>query len=209
MPSKTYYLDNDPTKPLVTHWGFGFKNFTLIYKGKTVGTLATQKELKAGKECILPNGAVLAVKLSGFFQPQVVLQVDGKAVPGSSTDPLEVLKQLNYLALFLGGLNIAMGLAAELLHVEMLLALGMDYFTILVGVLILLLGYAARHQFITAIICLVILQALDIVNMLIISSQGTNSPPTVAIIFKVFIISYFLRGIGAIKTLNKEKKAFA
>jgi hypothetical protein len=209
MPSKTYYLDNDPAKPLVTNWGFGFKNFSILYQGKPVGTIASSKELRTGHEFSLRGGRTLTVKLTGFFQPSVELATEGIPVPGSSKDPLEILKQLYYLALFLGGLSIAMGLAAEFFEVSVLRALGMDYFTSVVGLLIIMLGYAVKQRIMTAVICLIALQALDIAMMTFISLQSNGSAPTAGILFKVYIISYFIKGIGAIKNLNKNKKAYA
>ena len=60
MPTQRYALESGGDKRLEVSWKGFWKNLTVKLDGNVIGTVAGQKELKAGQGFELPDGSVLS-----------------------------------------------------------------------------------------------------------------------------------------------------
>jgi len=142
MPSKTYYLDAAKTEALTAKWGMFFKNVEISYNGQSLGTVPSKQALEQGYEFRLPDGRRLVAQLTrSVYQQELELRLGDQPVPGSTTDPRERLKQAWYALLFIGGLNLVLGLFAVFQEVELLQSLGIGWGSVVEGLLYVGLGW--------------------------------------------------------------------
>ncbi|MDO1451769.1 hypothetical protein Q0590_36180 [Rhodocytophaga aerolata] len=205
MPEKIYYLDPAKEQSLITRWGFNWKNFTILLNNQPIGTIATQKELKQGREFTLPDGQTLGVKLTGAIQPELELLLNGKELPGSATDPNEQLRQIFNLTIFLGILNVVIGIVSQMANIDVLTQMGLGIGSIMVGIVMVALAFGIRNRSLAALIAVIGLIGLDIVLTFYFATQNPSAPnPTTTILIRLFLIYYLWRGIAAIRKLKAE-----
>ncbi len=114
----------------------------------------------------------------------------------------EQLKTAYGAIFFIAGLSIVVGTVVELFRVEFLLQRGMDFFSILYGVLFLVLGFYVKLRSTISLGVAVVLYALDGILAVIVfgltSSIGT-------IMWRIFLLPLMIKGFGAISSLKQEE----
>ncbi len=115
----------------------------------------------------------------------------------------EQLKTAYGAIFFIAGLSIVVGIVAELFKVEFLLQRGMDYFSILYGVLFLVLGFYVKRRSNIALGIAVGLYALDAILSVIMF--GITSSIGV-IMWRIFLLPLMIKGFDAISSLKEEER---
>ena len=205
MPTQRYALESGGDKRLEVSWKGMWKNFTITLGGNVVGTIAGQKELKAGQDFELPDGSVLHVQLvQKFSSTELQTLRDGEPLPGSASDPEQQLKAAYGIIFFVAGLNIVLGAIAALFEVEFLYAIGIGWSSIIFGAIFLVLGFFVKRESVAALILAIAIFALDgIVGFFLAVGQGAM--PTGGIVARIILLIPMVQGVGAIRTIKQQR----
>ena len=208
MPTKSYYLDEARTTLVQLKWGLFFRNVEVFYQGQSLGVVPSTDALRQGYAFALPTGQQLEVRLQRSQGLQeVALLLDGQPVPGSATHPRERLKQAWYTLLFIGGLNVVLGLVAALGQVEVLLGIGLGWGSIFEGLFYLGLGWWGYSR--QAPVAFGVALALFVLDGLFMlgSSIAAGGYPGIGGLFMRFFLGVFLyRGMQAARQLRAESQ---
>ena len=173
--------------------------------GETIGTVPGQKNLSAGQEFQLPDGSILTVQLvKKLTAVELRLLRDGQPLPGSATDPETMLKGAYVILFFIAGLNIVLGLIAYLFQAEILQSMGMGFYSIIFGVVFLVLGRFVRRRSLTALVIGIVVFALDGILGFILTALEGYSPNIVVVIARAFLLLPMIQGVGAIREIKKQ-----
>jgi hypothetical protein len=209
MPKQQLALEAGGAKRLEISWGMNFKNVSVKLDGREVGTIPDQKALKEGRSFTLDDGSSLQVQLvrSAMSQELQVLR-NGKPLPGSATDPEKKLSTAYTIIFFVGGLSLVIGLLAEIANVDFLRSLGAGWFTVVVGVIFIGLGFLVKRRIILALYAAIVLYALDLglLVMTAVSVPG-GRPPVSGIVLHVIFLIFMYQGVGALQELNRQAKS--
>lgn len=204
MPTKKYSLEKNGPLRLEISWKEFWKNMIVRLDGKEIGSIIDRKELEAGREFPMSDGCVLRIQLAQkFMSPELRVLKNGQPLPGSASDPARILKLAFGIIFFIGGLNIILGLIAEILQVESLMQIGFGLGSIIFGALFFILGFFTKRRSKIALSIAVSLYALDGVLSVVFAVQQGGAIPTTGIIIRVFLLIPMIRGFGAIKTLKQ------
>jgi hypothetical protein len=209
VPTTTYYLDAAKTEAIILKWGLFWKNFTISKDGEIIAQMTGRKALKDGATLALADGRVLEVQLRRqFSQEELVVLLDGQPLPGSSTDPHYRLQQAFYTLLVIGGLNIVLGLVADIGTVELLQKVGMGYGTVFFGLVYFGLAWWARAKNAALPLYIAIgILVVDVVLSFVMMGEGT-SPSTPGLFLRFYLIMVLYKGaIGAKQIRNEETVA--
>jgi len=205
MPKQMYALEPGGPKQLEISWKGMWKDFTVKFNDQVIGTLSGQKELKAGQPFTLPDGSALSVQLvQKFFSAELQVLRNGQPLPGSSSDPASRLKNAYGIVFFVAGLNIVLGLIATLFQVEFLWAIGIGFFSIIFGLVFLLLGFFVKKRSLIALILAIVIFALDGILGLVFSVMAGVEPGIGGLLARVFLIIPMVQGIPAIRALKQR-----
>ena len=203
MPKKKYPLRPVGPKRLEVSWRWMWKDLTIRLDGNQIGSIATQKELKAGREFSLEGGLTLKVQLARQLSPELHLLIDGRPVSGSASDPAQLLRVASGIVFFIAGLNIVLGFAAELFQVDLLLALGVGVGSIFFGVIFLPLGFFIKRRSMLALAAAIGLFVLDGLLSMVLAVEQGGRVPTGGIVARVILMIPMVRGFGAIRALKR------
>lgn len=209
MATKTFALEPGGPKRLEVKWGMFWKNFTVTLDGKQVGTVeGGQKELKRGVELRLPDGSDLHIQLvSGAMNVELQLKRDGKALPGSASDPAQRVQSAAYMLYFFAGLNTLFGVVAMLIDNEVLSGLGMGIFSILFGAIVATLGFFTSRRSRVAPILAIVLYVADSLYTFVASVQAGGRSPGFGIVIRVWIIWTLVKAAQAAAELAREEQS--
>ncbi len=203
MPKLSYAFEAGGEKRLTLTWKGGYRNMTVTLDGSPLGVIADQKALRAGQEFRLMDGSILKVQLVNKISGSE-LQVlrNGQPLPGSSSDPQAKLKTAAYMVFFIAGLNLVLGILSVLLKSEFLQAAGIGIFSIIFGLVFLLLGFFVWRRSSVALILAIVIFALDgILGIVLAVSQG-YTPATSGLLMRIVLLIPMIQGVGAIKALK-------
>ena len=205
MPKRAYALEKSGPKRLEVSWKGLWKNVTIQLDGETIGTIPGQKQLSAGQEFQLTDGSTLKVQLvKKLTTTELQVLRNGQPLPGSASDPETKFKTAYGMVFFIAGLNIVLGLVAWVFQVEFLESIGIGIYSIIFGVVFLVLGYFVQRRSVVALVMAIAVFALDgILGFVTAASQG-YSPSVVGIIARIFLLVPMVQGIGAIQTVKKR-----
>ena len=204
MPTQRFPLERGGPARLDVSWKALWKDLTVRLDGETVGTVPTRKELSAGREFTLPEGSRLRVQLvqSGFGTELRIFHND-QPLPGSASDPETRLRGAYAVTLFIGGLNILLGAAAVALRSSFLRQMGIGAFSILFGLLFLVLGYFVKRASLVALLMAIAVFAIDgVLGFFGASAQG-YAPTSAGLIARLFLLLPLVQGLGAIRALKR------
>ncbi len=206
MAVKTYYTDKDKKNSIAVNCKAFWKNTEVLYNGKHLGTIKNQKELKKGQNFEIEEGKTLYICLTKGISPALDLKINGKTLDGSANDPKKIVKDCFAISIGLGALSLAIGLISYIFNIELLLERGIGIEAAIIGGVLILLAFGIKEKYIVALGLVVALIILDIAATFYFSLQPGMRPPTVAIIFKVFIVLHLFKGFKAIKELANKRE---
>ncbi|MGY3089439.1 hypothetical protein ACVWYF_002487 [Hymenobacter sp. UYAg731] len=208
MPTKTYYLDDARTDAITASWGLFYRNFTVRYADTVLPATNPEAAIAKGRQYRLPDGRIFSAQLKENTYPQELeLLISGQPVPGSGTHPQERIRQAWYTLLFLGVLNIGLGLLAEFGRMDMLRQYGLDWGSLVEGVAFLALGWLGYFRLsvpalTTAFVLLVLDGILSIGNSLMMAQSAALG----GIFMRLFFCLTVFRGIKAARQLREEQR---
>ncbi len=208
MPSKTYYLDAAKTEILTVKWGMFFKNVEVSYNGQPLGTVPSKQALEQGYEFSLPDGRSLVAQLTrNVYQPELELRLSGQPVPGSATDPRERLKRAGYTLLFIGGLNLVLGLVAALQPADVLQSLGLGWGSVVEGILYAGLGWWGYKRLSPVAFALAgVLFVLDGALMIAASAEAGGNSGSGGILMRILLTAFIYQGFQAARRLRAQSQ---
>jgi hypothetical protein len=187
MPKKTFALG--PSSNVDVEWRGIWKDFTVRVDGRELGRMNGQKELARGGAWQLEDGSTLQIVLdTGFGGAGLKVSRNGVPLPGSADDPKTAMKSAAGVVFFIAGLNLVLGLVAELGQVEMLLGLGLGWIAVGFGAVFAGLGVATHRGSRVALWIAIVLFAADGALGLYGVMDAGGTPPIGGLIFRVFII---------------------
>ncbi len=199
MPQKSYPFEQNGMERVTISWKAFWKNITINFDGKEVGTIPNQKELQKGGTFMLPDGSRLEVKLARtWWSAELQVLRDGKPLPGSGSDPRVKLKQSYGILYFIGGFNLILGIIAGLFQVDFLLELGIGIYSIITGGVYLLLAFFVQKR---SALALGLATGLYAVETALSLTTGFST----GVIVRIFFILFMVQGFKAIKELKAEK----
>ena len=197
MPALKYALEKGEPRRLVISWGsiWRIKDVSISLDGEKVGSIADKKDLEAGQQFPL-EGGTLKVRLEG---KKLLAFKDGQLLVADPTPQLQVAYGIIF---FIAGMNIILGMVAELLQVELLKELGIDYTFIIIGAIFLTLGFFVRRKSKIALGIAVGLYALDAIITFIVGIS-TGGLPIGGLALHIVLLIAMARGLGAIRDLKQ------
>lgn len=199
MPKTSYPLGSG--SHVEVQWRGMWKDFTVRVDGREIGRADGQAELKQGRQWTLPDGSTLAIVLEvGFAGGGLKLSRNGVPLPGSPDDPKTALKSGAGVLFLIAGLNVVLGVAAELGRVEFLLAMGLGWITAGFGAVFAALGLATLRGFVAALWIGIVLFALDGAYGLFTVFEAGGTPPVGGLVFRVFLLAAMVKTAMAGRT---------
>ena len=209
MPKQQYALDEGGAKDLELEWsGVGLKSFTVRFQGQEVARVPSLKEMKQGLSVALPNGRNFMAQWKQGMGAELLLFVDGRALPGSSGDPESRVKAAAAVTWVIAAMNIVLGVVGVAMKSEFLDNLGIGLPSIFFGAVFATLGFFIWKKHSAAALYIVIgLFALDTVVTIgtAMSMAGSGSPPFGGIIVRVFFFMALFKAVPAVKELQMTR----
>ncbi|HEX8349266.1 MAG TPA: hypothetical protein VF598_04845 [Hymenobacter sp.] len=207
MPTKRFYLDASETHVIELKWGLFWKNLTVSENGQMVGQVAGRSDLQHGRTFPLADGRTLRVALRRVLTAEELeVLLDGQPLAGSATHPQQRLKQALYALLFLVGVNLVLGLVAELGHITFLQTIGLGYGTVVVGLVYLGLYWWAKTRL--SSLALYIAMGLVILDFVLAvglsASGGASVSPGSGVIMRLVICVLLYKGAEGARQLRAE-----
>jgi hypothetical protein len=204
MPTKRFSLERGGPKRLEVSWKMFWGDIRIRLDGTEIGSIQNQKELTEGRDFTLPDGSKLNVKLSRrILTLDIQLLRDGKPVPGSTSDPAQVLKSSYGPIFFIGGLNILLGFWAlldENMFLHKYIADGV--FNIFYGCVFLILVLFVKNRSAIALGIAIVIFAIDS----LLSLSTVSSTIVTVMMARIGFLLLMAQGFGAIRELKKEDK---
>lgn len=203
MPSRKFAIEKNQKKRLKISWGFMWKNVVITLDDRDIGTIASKKEIEAGREFKLDDGTVLKVQLvMTLFYPQLKIYRNNQPLPGSDADPVHTLTYAYGIIFFIGGLNILVGLIAQFGKIKYLMDLGLGIGSMIFGFIFLLLGYFVKRKSKIALIAAIALFIIDGILSLVMVAQNGGTPPMASIVVRIAFLIPMIQGLIAMKELK-------
>jgi hypothetical protein len=171
--------------------------------GNEIFSIADQRTFTKGVEIPLPDGSKISAQLkSGFLGTDVLVSRNGQALPGSTEDPASRLKTVSQILYFLAALNILGGALTFFTTSTLMSDLGLSWYSIIYGVVFLVIAFLTQRKSKPALIIGIILLAVDwFIGALLSATQGAMAPIT-GLFMRLFFIAMVFPGIKAIDELK-------
>lgn len=154
------------------------------------------------------DGSVVHVQLvTKVFNTELQVLRNGQPLPGSATDPQARLKAAYIITYFIAGLNLVLGLVATLFQVEFLQQLGIGFYSLIFGLIFLVLAIFIQRKSMVSLILAIIIFIVDGVLGFVFSVMAGVTPSTTGILGRVILLIPMFQGIGAIKALKKQAES--
>lgn len=205
MAKMLFALEPGGEKRLQVSWKGMYKETSVFLDDQLVGTIQGQKALAAGQDFTLIDGSVVHVQLvTKVFNTELQVLRNGQPLPGSATDPQARLKAAYIITYFIAGLNLVLGLVATLFQVEFLQQLGIGFYSLIFGLIFLVLAIFIQRKSMVSLILAIIIFIVDGVLGFVFSAIAGVTPSTTGILGRVILLIPMFQGIGAIKALKKQ-----
>lgn len=213
MPMQKHpFQPGGPTRIEIS-WGLAWRDFTVRFDGKAIGTVSGgMAALKKGVTFNLSDGSVLGIKLVTSTMtmgglPDLQVSRNGTLLPGTGADPAIRLRNSYQLIYLIGGLNIVLGIVAEVGKVAFLRELGISWFSIIFGLVIAGLGYLVQQRSKVALGLVIALLIVDAVVGLLPLLATSQYPPIGGLFARGVFIVMIARGWAAIQELETQTPA--
>ncbi|HTF05569.1 MAG TPA: hypothetical protein VK826_16195 [Bacteroidia bacterium] len=209
MPQNKFYLDDAKTQEVIISWRGIWKDISITHNGVAIGGFENFRALKGGNRFHLNDGSALDIHWSQAYGDQGLrIAHNGRALKGSSGDPEAKLKGIFGISIFIGALNFIVGALGQFGVSEMLEDMGANWVMMLVGLIIVGLGYVVMSQKSAgALIGIIIVIAADVILSLYFMMEEGGRPSFAGIGLKVLFIIQFARGFGAIREYHEQKNS--
>ncbi|MCH9687141.1 MAG: hypothetical protein K0V04_37240 [Deltaproteobacteria bacterium] len=199
MPNKSYPLGPGSTVEL--QWRGIWKDFVVSVDGRELGRMNGQREVASGGSWQLEDGSRLEVKLqTGIGGGGLNVSRNGVPLSGSASDPKTALKSAAGIVFFIAGLNIVLGLVAEFGEIQFLLALGLGWVAVGVGVVFAALGFATLKGSVAALWIAIVLFGADALLGLYGAVEAGGQPSVGGLVFRVFLIAAMVKAALAARS---------
>ena len=202
MPKTKYALEKGQQPRLEISWKMGWKDITIKLDGLEIGKIADKKELAEGRDFTLDKNATLRVQLvkKGISGESLEVLINGQPIPGSSSDPNRRLAVAYGLVFFVAGMNVLLGLIAELVPVGILLNMGIGIYSVIFGLLTGIMGFLVwkRHSSVALGVAVSLLIIDGILGLIAGSLTGVAA--------RIFLLIPMFGGFSAIKELKEQSK---
>ena len=202
MPSARYAFEPGGEPRLGVNWTGMWKDVAVTLDGQPLGGFVDSKALQRGSRFALPDGTQLEVSLAQWPLPGLRLLRDGSPLPGSPSDPRQLLRAAGNLICVLGALSTCVGLLSAGLGIGFLDRMGLGLASALGSVVFGLLGLAVLRGSAPALAAALILFALDGIALLLQPIEDGGTPPIGAIVMRVFLCLPMLRALPAALSLR-------
>lgn len=205
MPRRRYALTRGEPKRVEVSSRFFRSDLTIRFDGNIIGTIPTRQELKAGREFSLGDGSVLQVQLvQNFLNTHLRVLRNGQPLPGSPSDPFQILKTTYGVIFFIGGLNIVEGIVLALVQNLPSTLQGSSIGALISGLVFVLLGFFVRRRSAIALGIAVALQALNVLVWDFLGwawvSSGSLGGGIVGL--QIGLLFFMIRGFSAIREIR-------
>jgi hypothetical protein len=205
MPKQLYSLDPGGEKRLEVSWKAFWKDVTVSMDGAVLGVIPNQKALSAGQDFRLIDGAILKVQLvSKFTGTELRVLRNGQPLPGSASDPETRVKTAAGVVYFVAGLNLLLGIAAVVFQIQLLKQMGIGLFSILYGLVFVVLAFFVSRRSNLALILAIIILALDALLGVYLAITGDYTPSTAGFLARIVLMIPMFQGVGAIRQLKQQ-----
>jgi len=203
MATLNYAIEKGGPKIVQIEWNG--VNLLLKYKDEEIANVSgTLLELSKGLNFHLPDDSTISIQLVGK-SPFSKLQIlrDGKPLPSSPTDPYVRVKNAYWATFLLGATNIFISLSLlsiPTIRTNMIL-------TLILGILLLMLGFLIVRKSLVALIIAVTIQIIgntipNLLNLNLILAGGLLS--IMSFIVRLIFLFQMVVGIGALIVIRKE-----
>jgi hypothetical protein len=177
-------------------WLGSLTNFQVLFDEKEVGSFPDQAAFIRGATFILPDGATLyvqgKVRLTGL---EFYVTRNREPLCGSDLDPYTRMKNASQTVYVIGVVGIIAGVLAEVFQFPWLLALGVDLFAVLSGLLFVGLGFFTSRGSVLALIIAIAIYIAETVFFIYTMKEWQGNPPTTGVVLRVFFLLAMLNGL--------------
>lgn len=205
MPRSGYALEPGGPKRLELSWGafFSSKKFVVTLDGNVIAEAHSFSALKQGLSAELPDGSTLSITLkTGIAQNELEVLRDGRPLPGSPTDPQQLIKLAAGVVFLLAAVNFllgVLGLIVESAFLEQFAGVG-----IVIGIIYAVCGLFTMRRSRIALGIAMALYFADGALTLTSVLEAHGSPGIGGIIVRVLLLLAMARGFKAIGELKAE-----
>jgi hypothetical protein len=204
LPIKTFSLGTSGS--LDIEWDRGWINMRVHVNKMAIGLIPTKDELEEGRSFKLLDEAVLHVqrkKRKFGNDKDLVINLNGKPVKGSSGDPFEKLYTIAGMLILLGIANIVFGILSY--YIKDIQSV-MGYYNIIFGamyivLIIWIMGFKSYVGLAFAILLVVANIGLALYNIYLVDHKIINK----GFIAIALIIAGLVRGFPALKMIKEEE----
>jgi hypothetical protein len=180
-----------------------WKSVAVTLDDRVLGAFADGRELQQGGRYVLADGSVLEVSLVQIPFPELRLLRDGVPLPGSPSDPQQLVQGAGRFVVALGALSAVLGLLTAALDVGFLRGMGFGLASALAGALFAGLGVAASRGSVPALAGALALYLLDTVFTLGHLAGSEAGLPVGVPITRLFFLVPMLRALPAALALRR------
>ena len=214
MPKQSFAIERNGSKRLElwwdvgwrTPWDIGWRTVIVKLDAIEIGRIeGGQKALQEGRQIALPDGRMLTIQLNrNWLTANLEVKINGKPLPGSSTDPEQILLNAYGILFVVAGLNIILGVVAWTFEIRFLQSFGMGPASVFFGLVFLILGLFTRQKNLVALSVAIMLFTIDgIVGFFVATSAGTINGA--GLVIRLFFLIFMIRGLRAIRELQQEQ----
>ncbi len=208
MPSQSYSLEPNGPRNLTVSWKAMYKDMTVTYKDKVIGTFASQKDLSKGQDFRLPDGSKLHIQLvNKVFNTELQVTRNGLPLPGSASDPLTRLKNAYLMIYLIAGLNVVLGLLASLFKIPALIDFDFGFASIIFGLIFFLLGWLVSKRSLFALWLAIVLLVVDGLTGLVLNAAVSGDSGIGSFLARLILLVPMIQGLGAVKALRDQHSA--
>jgi hypothetical protein len=203
MPSARYAFVPGDQQRVGVSWEGMWKSVAVTLDDRPLGAFADGKELQRGGRYVLADGSVLEVSLVQLPFPELRLLRDGVPLPGSPSDPQQLMQGAGRLITAIGVLSVALGLVAAAFDVGFLRGLGFGLVSALAAALFAALGVPAARGSLPAMAAAVALYVLDTLFSVGQLAQAGGTFPVGVPIARILFLIPMLRGLQGALALRQ------
>jgi hypothetical protein len=207
MPSKRYAVDRGGPRRLEITWQNPWKDMTIRFDEQPVGAIATRQELLAGRQFKLPDKSTLRIQLvKRSIDSELHILRDGRAVPGSFTDPETRYKLAYGVVVGITALYLVLGLVSMLTHSALLQGLGVGAQSVALGAILILVSFYVKRRSTVGLGAAIVILLVDGLLAAVYAILAGRAPAVLGLAIRGGLAFLLLDGIRAIREMDSEEE---